>query len=235
MLYVEGTYTATLELRDVHGNACDRSSATVQARLTYVKQGVHDATVLNAYNHSVSVEDHSDGTYAVVMQLFKLTHMPQFTVNLVVTLDRDPKEKPNGTELTPIHLTFLTPPKAATPADGAPAPAPNEKSPPNNRSGRQLMKKAVHSTQALLRVARDWSERSDGLLPADTPSPGCDPTASQASQGSMGAAGDSSRGSPAESNRTDRTATSRTVSGGSPVRHTQSDKSMLSKISDLTS
>ena len=106
-LYIEGKYVARLETYDQYGNEAHDAGAQVAAKINYVKQGVHDATVLNQYNSAVSVDDLQNGTYAISIHLFKLSHLTSMVVNLVVNMDRDPKERPNGLDLAPATLTFV--------------------------------------------------------------------------------------------------------------------------------
>ena len=55
-LYTEEEYIVKLTLRDRFCNQCERGGATVAAKLTYIKQGVHDSTALTPANHTVAVE-----------------------------------------------------------------------------------------------------------------------------------------------------------------------------------
>jgi hypothetical protein len=70
------------------------------SRLTLIKQSTNDITILSPSNHSVTVDDLNDGTYAVKVALAMAA-----TVKLTVNMD---KEMPGTTgELPPVQLTFV--------------------------------------------------------------------------------------------------------------------------------
>lgn len=123
-LHMDEPYTVTLQLVDRFGNELDRGGAVVGARFVYIKQGVYDNTVLNGTNHLISIDDRHDGTVTITLQLMRMTYLPS-QINLVVNLDKDPKERPNGIELPPVLLTFSKNPEeqAADELAGAATPA----------------------------------------------------------------------------------------------------------------
>lgn len=83
----------------------------MQGRLTLVKTGANDNTILMPSNHAVNVEDRGDGKYSVFVAV-----MFPATVKLIVNMDKD---LPGTTgELPPVQLVFV---KATV---GAPAAAP---------------------------------------------------------------------------------------------------------------
>ena len=104
-----------LKTYDKHDNACVTGGLHPVGRLTLVKQGTADTTVLMPNNWAVTVDDNMDGTYHVNVAI-----SISATVRLGVSMD---KELPgNSSELTPLQLTFVKP-AAPTPA-AAPALAP---------------------------------------------------------------------------------------------------------------
>lgn len=85
---------------DRFGNACNTGGLRVSGRLHLVKHNIADNTILMPNNHSVTVDDLHDGTYAV-----KVAIMMAATVKLVVNMDKD---LPGTTgELPPVQLSFM--------------------------------------------------------------------------------------------------------------------------------
>ena len=116
-LYTEEEYVVLLTLRDRYGNNCDRGGATIAAKLTYLKQGVHDSTSLTPANHSIIAEDNDDGTYSIRLSLSLGTSERALfpaSLNVDVNLDKDPKEKPTGVNLPPVTISFVRNPKTET-------------------------------------------------------------------------------------------------------------------------
>ena len=74
----------TLATHDRFGNACNVGGLRVAGRLHLIKQNVGDNTILMPNNHSVTVDDLQNGTYAV-----KVAIMMPATVKLVVNMDKD--------------------------------------------------------------------------------------------------------------------------------------------------
>jgi len=111
----EPKYSFYVRLRDRFYNLVDTGGATCAARLLYVKQGMHDSNALNAHNHFCTQEDKGDGSYLVTFGLLSrgLNFAQPLTVNVIINLDRDPKEKPNGIDLPAVVCTFVLPPEAA--------------------------------------------------------------------------------------------------------------------------
>ena len=123
-MFIETKYEAVLETFDQYGNASTSGGAVVSARLQYVKQGIHDATILNSMNHAVSIEDRHNGKYVISVHLFKIASVKFMDVNLLVNMDRDPKERPNGIDLQPLLLRFWKREEEDVHAGAAPASEP---------------------------------------------------------------------------------------------------------------
>ena len=136
-------YSFLVHMRDRYGNRVDTGGATIAARLQYVKQGMHDSNALNAHNHVVSQEDVGNGSYRVIFGLMSrgLNFSSPLTVQVIINLDRDPKEKPNGIDLPPVVCTFGLSPDVAAAAEAAKADAAKakggEKSAPASKKGGQ--------------------------------------------------------------------------------------------------
>jgi hypothetical protein len=91
--------TARILTRDKYGNACAMGGLRIQGRLQLVKASANDLTILMPNNHTVTIEDNDDGTYAVLV-----TVMMPCTVKLIVNMDKD---MPGSSgELPPLQLTF---------------------------------------------------------------------------------------------------------------------------------
>ena len=89
-----------LRTHDRFGNPCRTGGLRVSGRLTLVKHNMSDNTILMPNNHSVTVDDLQDGTYAV-----KVAIQMAATVKLVVNMDKD---LPGTTgELPPVQLSFM--------------------------------------------------------------------------------------------------------------------------------
>ena len=73
-----------LKTFDKFGNACTFGGLLPQGRLTVVKQGVADNTLLMPNNHQVTVDDLGDGTYAARIQI----KIPA-SVKLIVNMDKN--------------------------------------------------------------------------------------------------------------------------------------------------
>ena len=99
---LESPTTVMLTTCDKFGNRCDTGGLRVAGRLNLIKQSLNDITILSPSNHSVTVDDLQDGTYAV-----RVAVMMAATVRLTVNMDKDMQ----GTtgELPPMQLTFVAP------------------------------------------------------------------------------------------------------------------------------
>jgi len=90
---------AILHTKDRFGNRCNKGGLRASGRLLLVKQGPSDNTILMPNNHSVTVDDHGDGTYGILVAI-----MMAATVKLIVNMDKD---LPGTTgELPPLQLNF---------------------------------------------------------------------------------------------------------------------------------
>ena len=94
--------TVMLKTFDKFGNACTFGGLLPQGRLTVVKQGVADNTLLMPNNHQVTVDDLGDGTYAARIQI----KIPA-SVKLIVNMDKNLPSQAG--ELQPVQLTFGNP------------------------------------------------------------------------------------------------------------------------------
>jgi hypothetical protein len=136
-LVVDFERPSIVELRthDRFGNPCSSGGLRVSGRLTLVKQGHSDNTILMPNNHSVTVDDRGDGTYAV-----KVAIMMAATVKLIVNMDKD---LPGASgELPVVQIAFANPneaaaaapedllPLAESPSDDTRAPTPPVWAPP---------------------------------------------------------------------------------------------------------
>ena len=86
---------------DKFGNPCTSGGLVPTSRLSLVKQSASDQTLLMANNHSVSVDDLHNGTYAVKV-LIKMACM----VKLIVNMDKNIPA--GGGELPAATLTFVS-------------------------------------------------------------------------------------------------------------------------------
>ena len=88
-----------LHTHDKFGNACTRGGLRIAGRLQLIKQGVNDNKILMPNNHSVTIDDLHNGTYAV-----KIACQISATVKLIVNMDKD---LPGASgELPPMQLVF---------------------------------------------------------------------------------------------------------------------------------
>ena len=94
------------------GNACTRGGLRIAGRLQLIKQGVGDNKILMPNNHSVTIDDLANGTYAV-----KIACQISATVKLIVNMDKD---LPGSSgELPPMQLVFESDEDAAAAAANA--------------------------------------------------------------------------------------------------------------------
>lgn len=157
-------YSFIVRMRDRFGNRVDTGGASIAARLQYIKQGMHDSNALNAHNHVVSQEDMGDGSYLVTFGLLSrgLNFSSPLTVQVIVNLDRDPKEKPNGVDLPAVVTTWGLTPEAAAAAEVA-----------------KNDKKAEASRKAPGLPAKDARRTSNESLPSKDPKASSNETASE--------------------------------------------------------
>lgn len=101
---------------DRFSNACARGGLLVTGRLQLVKHSAESNVLLMPNNHSVTVDDHGDGTYAIKI-LIKMTA----TVKLYVQMD---KNLGAAGELPPLTLNFVDQAGYANAPNAAPQAAP---------------------------------------------------------------------------------------------------------------
>ena len=142
----------TLKTYDKYGNPCSTGGLLATGRLSLIKKDAADQTLLMPNNHSVTIEDMHDGTYAIRVAIKMAA-----TVKLIVNMD---KNMPAGAgELPPAQLNFIEKGKGAT-ADSAP--------PSGGGAGPNVVRPPASSSHKKDRDGRMSSEAGLDAPPSET-------------------------------------------------------------------